>query len=63
MEAKKMLTVADCAGKLGLKEPTIRLWIAKRKIAHVKLGRSVRIPATEVERLIRQNTIPARQER
>lgn len=57
-----MLTVADCAERLGLKEPTIRLWIAQRKIAHVKLGRSVRVPESEVDRLIRQNTVPARAE-
>jgi excisionase family DNA binding protein len=58
-----MLTVADCADRLGLKEPTIRLWIAKRKITHVKLGRSVRVPEAEVARLIREGTIPVRSSR
>ena len=60
MEANEMLKkVSDCAEQTGLKEPTIRLWIAQRKIAYVKLGRAVRIPQTEIDRLIQQNTVPA----
>jgi excisionase family DNA binding protein len=62
-----MLTVAQSAERLGLKEPTIRLWIAQRKLAHVKLGASrrsvVRIPESEIDRLIRENTVPAREAR
>jgi excisionase family DNA binding protein len=50
--------VADCAEQTGLKEPTIRLWMAQRKIAYVKLGRAVRIPQAEIDRLIQQNTVP-----
>lgn len=56
-----MLTVAAAAVALGLKEPTIRLWIAQRKLAHVKLGRAVHVPETEISRLILANTIPATQ--
>lgn len=55
-----MLTVAMAAERLGLKEPTIRLWVYQGKIGHVKLGRSVRIAEDEIARLIRENTIPAR---
>ncbi len=55
-----MLTVAQVAEHLGLKEATIRVWISQRKIAHVKLGRAVRILPEEVERLIKENTIPSR---
>lgn len=58
-----MLTVAEVAGRLGMKPATIRLWIAKRKLAHVKLGRNLRIPLVEVERLIAENLIPAREAR
>jgi len=56
-----MLNVAQVADRLGVKPATIRLWISKRKLAHVKLSRAVRIPEAEVERLIRENTIPARE--
>jgi excisionase family DNA binding protein len=55
-----MLTVTEVANRLGLKPGTIRLWIAQRKMAYVKLSRAVRVPESEVERLIRENTIPAR---
>lgn len=58
-----MLTVAEVAQRLGLQPSTIRLWIAKRKLSYVKLGRSVRIPDAEVDRIIRASTIPARQNR
>ncbi len=58
-----MLTVAEVAKHLGLKEGTVRLWISRRKIAHVKLGRAVRVPQEEIERLIRENTVPARPKR
>ena len=54
-----MLTVADAAKELGLKEATIRAWIARRQLAYVKLGRSVRVPAEEITRLIKQGTVPA----
>ena len=57
-----MLTVTQVADRLGLKPGTIRLWIAKRKLAHIKLSRAVRVPEAEVERLIRENTIPARRD-
>jgi excisionase family DNA binding protein len=55
-----MLTVAQAASRLGIKEATLRLWIYQRKVAHVKLGRSVRVPENEIERLIKENLIPAR---
>ena len=53
-----MLTVPETAERLGLKEPTIRLWIYQGKIGHVKLGRCVRVTEEEVSRLIRENTVP-----
>ena len=62
--SKGMLTVAQAANELGLKESTIRAWCLRRKnISFVKLGRCVRIPQSEVDRLIRENTIPAREVR
>lgn len=58
-----MLKVAQAAQELNLKEPTIRRWVLCRKIRYVKLGRCVRIPREEVARLIRENTVPAREGR
>jgi excisionase family DNA binding protein len=54
-----MLTVAEASRRLGLKEGTIRLWIYQRKLGHVKLGRCVRVPESEIDRLVRENLMPA----
>jgi excisionase family DNA binding protein len=56
-----MLTVQEAAESLGLRPSTIRAWLLRRKIGCVRLSaRCVRIPFSEVERLIRENTVPAR---
>lgn len=55
-----LLTVRQAAEKLGLRECTIRLWLAQRKLPRVSCGRSVRIPAVAIEEFIERNTIPAR---
>jgi len=60
---KGMLTVEEAAKELGLKPSTIRAWILRRRITYVKLNRAVRIPRVEVERIIREGTIPAREVR
>jgi len=52
-------TVQEAAEELGLSIHTIRAWIAQRRIAHIRLGRAVRIPPAEIVRLLRENTIPA----
>ena len=56
-------TVAEAAEELGLSVHTVRAWIAARRLAHIRLGRAVRIPAAEIRRLIEKNTVPAIQER
>jgi excisionase family DNA binding protein len=63
-DSEKLLTGAQVAEMLGLKPVTIRQWIAKRKLASVKVGdRAVRIPASEVEKLIERGFTPAIPER
>lgn len=55
-----MLTVRQAAERLGLKVSTLRAWIGQRRIGIVRLGRAVRIPLEEVERLIAEGAVPAR---
>ncbi len=57
---RRLLTCAEAAAELGLKETTIRVWIAQRRLESVKLGRAVRIPRLAIERLIQESTLPAR---
>jgi excisionase family DNA binding protein len=58
-----MLTVRQTAERLGLRESTIRAWLSARRISFVRLGRAVRIPESEVSRLIETNTVPRRESR
>lgn len=57
-----LLTVTEVSERLNLRPSTIRMWISKSKLAHLKLGRSVRVPESEVTRVIEESTIPARAE-
>lgn len=52
-------TVDEAADELGLSVHTIRAWIAARRLAHLRLGRAIRIPAAEIRRVIEQSTVPA----
>jgi excisionase family DNA binding protein len=54
-----MLTIGEAAQTLGVRPATIRSWIWKRQIEYVKVSRSVRIPATVVQRIIKNGTRPA----
>jgi excisionase family DNA binding protein len=56
----RLLTCAQAGEAMGLKEATIRVWIARRKLAFVKLGRAVRVPSEAIEEMITDNTVPAR---
>jgi excisionase family DNA binding protein len=64
MEHKKLLTYEEFGELAGLRPVTIRMWAAARKIASVKIGaRAVRIPATELDRLVERGLRPALPER
>lgn len=51
-------TVEQAAAELNLSRATIRAWIAQRKLGHVRLGRAIRIPADEIQRLLRTGYVP-----
>ena len=55
-----LLTVRETSQRLNLREGTVRLWLAQRRLPFVRCGRAIRIPAEAVEEFIRSNTIPAR---
>ncbi len=60
---KRPLSVREVAGALGLSESTIRSWLAQRRLGFVRLGRAIRIPVEEVERVLAQGSVPAREVR
>ena len=64
MENQVLLRVEEAAERLAVKESTVRAWLLRRRIGRVRIGRrAVRIPASEVARIIAEGTIPARAER
>lgn len=56
--SQKLLTIPETAQRLGLKEKTVRRWVFLHKLTYVKVGSAVRIPDGEVERIIREGTVP-----
>ena len=61
LETNRLLTIPQAAEALTLRPKTVRAWIAARRIACIRLGSSIRIPSSEISRLIGEGTIPARQ--
>jgi len=60
---RRLLSITEAAEQLGLAPVTLRAWIARRKIASIRLGRSVRIDSNEIDRMIDSGTTPAMTER
>lgn len=56
------MTVAEAAVALGVTQSCIRRWILERRIATVKIGRLVRIPASEIQRIIETGLRPAKED-
>ena len=57
--SERLLTVVEAADELGLSVSTIRSWIASRRLGHIRLGRSIRLKAAELRRVIEAGTVPA----
>ena len=53
----QLLEIPKAAERLGLKARTIRRWVFLRKITYVKVGGAVRIPESEVARVIKEGTV------
>lgn len=58
-----LLTVKQVAERLGLREGTIRTWLAKGRLPKVRCGRAIRVPAGAIQDFVRRNTVPARENR
>lgn len=54
-----LLTVEQVAERLNLSPKTVRNWLGRRSLASVRLGRLVRIPSSDVERLLEEGLRPA----
>ena len=57
----RLFTVFQAAEILGSKEHTVREWIAQGRIGVIRLGRSVRVPESELYRITSQGWAPPAQ--
>ena len=56
----KLMTIPEFADSLRVSRACVRRWLLLRKIESVRVGRLVRIPADEVQRLIAAGKVPRR---
>lgn len=59
----EILTIPEFAARLKITTACVRRWIVEKRVTTIKLGRLVRIPASEAERMIDDGTRPARNRR
>jgi len=59
----RLLTVSQFAEGLGCTPAGIRRWILERKVSYVKAGRLVRIPESELDRIVQEGFRPAKTRR
>src|ERR1700694_2629716 len=51
-QGQKLLRVGAAAHELGLHPMTVRRWIKAGRIGAVQVGREVRVPRSEIERIV-----------
>lgn len=51
-------TIRQAADELNLAPGTLRAWIAHGRIGHIKLGRAIRVPVSEIRRLLDRGYVP-----
>ena len=57
----ELLRVSEFAESGNIQESTVRAWLLRGKISFVRLGgRAIRIPKSELDRLISEGAVPAR---
>ncbi len=61
MSTARLVKVPEAAELLALSQKTLWQWVGARRIGVVRLGRAVRIPMSEIDRLVEEGTTPARQ--
>jgi excisionase family DNA binding protein len=59
----ELLTITEFASALKITPACVRRWIIEKRLSVVKLGRLVRIPRSEVDRLIADGFRPAENRR
>ena len=61
MTANRLLTLREAAQRTGHRESTWRAWVLHRRVPYFKIGRSVRVAERDVDRLIEEARVPAKE--
>ncbi|HUU26282.1 MAG TPA: helix-turn-helix domain-containing protein [archaeon] len=56
---KELLSMVEAVKLLGIKLPTLREWVMKRRIEYIKIGRLVKFERKTIEKFIKDNRVPA----
>jgi len=56
-----LLTLPQAAARLQVTVSCLRSWKDRRRITYVKIGRSIRIPAAEIDRIVKDGTVGRRE--
>ncbi len=62
MGTGRLLTLREAAERTGFRESTWRSWVLRRKVPYHKVNRSVRIAEADLEQMIEQARVPARED-
>ena len=58
IETEKFYNVEECYAMTRIKPSTWRRWILERQIDIVRFGRCVRVPSSEIQRMINKGFCP-----
>ncbi len=61
MDSSDLLTAAESASYLRYKQSTIRAWIWKKKITYMKVGGKVFLRRCDLDSLIKNSVVPAKE--
>jgi hypothetical protein len=60
-EVQKHYSVPECEKISGIRASTWRKWILTRRVGYSKIGRLVRIPESELRRMLESGLVPPRE--
>jgi excisionase family DNA binding protein len=52
------MTVKEVAARLGISAYTVRTWLGQRRLGFIRLGRAIRVPPSEVKRVLHEGLVP-----
>lgn len=58
-KTRRLVPATQAATRLGIKEPTLRAWVASKKISHYKVGKRLLFDEVEIEKLLEESYVAA----